>query len=123
MTLSLEDLFRRQRQTWASCPERVQTMILRSIRDIIKAKIQKEHGVQDDRSEGYTDDWDAVAAEVQSQISSRAPCVRLRGFRVRLPATCGSGPWRAPQITETTRRKPSRLWISARHRPPGSSAF
>jgi len=73
MTLSLEDLFRRQRQTWASCPERVQTMILRSIRDIIKAKIQKEHGVQDDRSEGYTDDWDAVAAEVQSQISSRAP--------------------------------------------------
>ena len=73
MTLSSEDLFGRQRQTWASCPDWVQNMILKNIRDTIKAKMQKEHGVQEDRREGFTDDWDAVAAEVQSQMSSRAP--------------------------------------------------
>ena len=52
MILSSEDLFGRQRRTWASCPEWVQTMILRNIRDTIKAKIRKEHGVQEDRVKG-----------------------------------------------------------------------
>lgn len=73
MTWSSEDLFGRQRQTWASCPDWVQTVILKNIRQTIKAKMEKEHGVREDRCEGFTDDWAAVAAEVQSQMSSRAP--------------------------------------------------
>jgi len=73
MTLSSEDLFGRQRQTWASCPDWVQTMILKNIRETIKAKIQKEHRIREDRCEGFTDDWPAVAAEVQSQPSSLPP--------------------------------------------------
>ena len=137
MTLSSEDLFGRQRQTWASCPDWVQTIILKNIRDTIKAKIQKEHRIREDRCEGFTDDWAAVAAEVQSQPSSlprrvglhgfRVSCrvgpprVGVHGFTVKLPATCVLGPWRAPWITETIPRKLSRLPISARHRPPGSS--
>jgi len=48
-------------------------MILKNIRETIKAKMQQEHRVWEDRREGFTDDWAAVAAEVQSQISSRAP--------------------------------------------------
>jgi len=56
MTLSSEDPFGRQRQTWASCPEWVQSMILKNIRETIKAKMQQEHRVWEDRREGFTDD-------------------------------------------------------------------
>jgi len=73
MTLSLEDLFSHQRETWASCPDWVQTLILKNIRETIKAKMQQEHRVREDSREGFTYDWAAVAAEVQSQFSSRAP--------------------------------------------------
>ena len=71
--MSSEDLFARQRQMWATCPDWVQTMILKNIRETIKAKMEKEHGIQEDRREGFTDDWEAVAAEVPSQRSRRAP--------------------------------------------------
>ena len=123
MTLSSEDLFGCQRQTWASCPDWVQTIILKNIRETIKAKIQKEHRIREDRCERFTDHWAAVAAEVQSQPSSRPPRVGLHGFTVKLPSTWVLGPWRAPWITETIPRKLSRLPISARHRPPGFSPF
>jgi len=73
MTLSSEDLFRRQRQMLAFCPHWVQTIILKNIRETIKAKIQKEHRIQEDRCEGFTDDWAAVAAEVQIEPSSLPP--------------------------------------------------
>jgi len=72
-TLSSEALLGRQGQMWASCPDWVQTMILKNIRWSIKAKIMKEHRVQEDRCEGFTDDWAGVAAEVESQMSSQAP--------------------------------------------------
>jgi len=126
--MSLEDLFARQRQTWATCPDWVQTMILKNIRDTIKAKIEKEHGIQEDYREGFTDDWEAVAAEVQSQMSRRPPNGQLLGFRhpqlhafrhvqlhrvrVKLPATCVLEPWLEPQITETIHRKLSGLSIT-----------
>ena len=71
--MSSEDLFARRRQTWATCPDWVQTMILKNISETIKAKMEKEHGIQEDRREGFTDDWEAVAAELQNQMSRRAP--------------------------------------------------
>jgi len=49
MTLSTEDLFGRLRQTWASCPDWVQTMILKNMRETVKAMRQQEHGVREDR--------------------------------------------------------------------------
>jgi len=48
-------------------------MILKNIRETIKAKIKKEDRVQEDPCEGFTDDWAVVAAEVESQMSSQAP--------------------------------------------------
>jgi len=133
LMMSSEDLFARQRQTWATCPDWVQTMILKNIRETIKVKMEKEHGIQEDRREGFTDDWEAVAAEVLSQMSRRPPNGQLLGFRhaqlhafrhvqlhrlrVKLPAT-----WvLEPQITETIHRKLSRLSISPRCRQPGYS--
>jgi len=64
MRLSSKDLFGRLRQTWASCPDWVQTMILKTIRKTSKAKMQQEHNVQEDRREGFTDNWAAVAVQV-----------------------------------------------------------
>jgi len=71
--MSSEDLFARQRQTWATRPDWVQRMILKNICETIKAKMENEHGIQEDRREGFTDEWESVAAEVQSQMSRWAP--------------------------------------------------
>ena len=96
MTLSSEDPFGSQRQTWASCPEWVQTMILKNIRKTIKAKIQQEHRVREDRREGFTDDWAAVAAELQSQISSWAPTRATPRIQSQTPGNLGIGALAAP---------------------------
>ena len=50
--MSSEDLLARQRPTWATCPDWVPTMILKNIRETIKAKMEKEHGIQEDRVKG-----------------------------------------------------------------------
>jgi len=137
LMMSSEDLFARQRQTWATCPDWGQTMILKNIRQTIKAKMEKEHRIQEDRRERFTDDWEAVAAEVQSQMSRRPPHGQLLGFRhaqlhafrhiqlhrlrVKLLATCVLEPWLEPRITETIHRKLSHLSISPRCRQPGYS--
>jgi len=71
MIRTTKDLFARQTQRWADCPDWVQAIILDKIRGTIRAKMEKEHGVRKDRREGYTDDWAAVAAELQSQAFSR----------------------------------------------------
>jgi len=110
-------------------------MILRNIRETVKAKMEKEHGIQEDRGEGFTDDWEAVAADVQSQMTRRPPDGQLLGFRhpqlhafihvqldrlrVKLPATCIL----EPRMTETIDRKLSRLSISPRCRQPGYTTF
>jgi len=114
MTLSSEDLFGRQRQTWASCPDWVQTMILKNIRETIKAKMQQEHRVRKDRREGFTDDWATVAAEVQSQISSRAPTRATPRIQSQTPGNLGIGALAAPRVTNSIHKKLSQLSISAR---------
>jgi len=135
--MSSEDLFARQRQTWATCPHCVQGIILKNIRGTIKAKMEKEHGIQEDRREGFTDHWEAGAAEVKSQMSRRPLHGQLLGFRhaqlhalrhvilhrlrVKLPATCLLLPRLEPRITEKLYKKLSRLSISPMCRQPGYS--
>jgi len=96
MTLSSEDLFGHQRQTWASCPNWVQKMILKNIRQTIKAKMQQEHRVREDRREEFTDDWAAVAEEVQSQISSRAHTGATPRIQSQTPSNLGIEAMAAP---------------------------
>jgi len=55
---------------WASCSDSVQTLILDKIRGTICGKMEREHGVQQDRREGFTDHWAAVAAELEGQSST-----------------------------------------------------
>ena len=72
MIRTTKDLFAQQTQTWADCPDFVQVVILDNIRGTIQAKMEKEHGVRQERREGHTHYWEAVAAELQSQASSHA---------------------------------------------------
>jgi len=45
-------------------------MIPKNIGETIKAKMQQEHSVREDRLERFTDNWAAVPAEVQSDFQS-----------------------------------------------------
>jgi len=51
-------------------PDSVQTLILDKIRGTIRGKMEREHGVREDGRKGFTDDWAAVAAELQGQSST-----------------------------------------------------
>jgi len=97
-------------------------MILKNIRETIKAKIKKEHRVQEDRCEGFTDDWAAVAAEVESQMLSRAPARATPQIQSQTPSNPDIGALAAPRVTESIHKKQSPLSISAR-RQRESSAF
>ena len=135
LIMSSEYLFAPQCQTWATCLHWVQTIILKNIHKTIKAKMEKEHGIQEDCCEVFTDDWEAVVAEVQSQMSRQPPHGQVLGFRhaqlhafrhvqlhrltVKLPATCVLELCLEPRITETIQRKLSSLSISAQCRQPG----
>ena len=57
---------------WTDCPDWIQAIIQENIRGSIRAKMEKEHGVRQDRREGYSDDWATGATEQQSQPSSQA---------------------------------------------------
>jgi len=122
MTFSPEDLFGHQRQTWAACPDLVQTMILKNIRKTIKAKMQQEHRLREDRRKGFTDKWAAVAAEVQSQISSRAPTRATPQIQSQTPSNLGIGALAAPRVTNSIHKNQSHLSISASQQRD-SSAF
>ena len=84
MIQTTKDLVARQTQTGADCPNWVQAIILDKIRGTIQAKMEKEHGVRQDRRDGYTDDWAAVAAELQSLASSQTR--RRQPTKAKLPA-------------------------------------
>ena len=71
MIRTTKDLFARQTQIWADHQDLVQAIILYKIPRTIRAKMEKELGLQEHRREGYTNEWAAVAAELQSQASSQ----------------------------------------------------
>ena len=69
----MADLLARQRATWANSPGWVQQIIVDKTQGTIKAKVENVHGVREDRREGFTDNWAAVAAEVQGQTTNQTP--------------------------------------------------
>ena len=71
MIRPIKALFAQQTQTWDDCPDWGQAIILDKIPGIIRAMMEKEQGVRQACCEGYTEDWAAVAAELQSQASSQ----------------------------------------------------
>ena len=81
---------------WASCPDWVQTIIRKNIRKTIKAMMQQKHGVREDRCYWFTDDWAAIAAEIQCQISSQAPTRATSRIQSQTPSSLDIGALAAP---------------------------
>jgi len=71
MIQNSKDLFARQTHRWANCPDWLPAIIMVKICGTIWAKMEMEPGVRQDRCEGYTDDWAAIAAASRSQTSSQ----------------------------------------------------
>ena len=122
MIRNTKDLFARQTQTWADCPDWIQAIILDNIRGTIRAKMEKEHGVRQDRREGYTDDWAAVAAELQSQASSQA--TRRPTHRIQNPDDWATGAAEQQSLasSQATQRPAHRIQTPSSRRigtPPG----
>jgi len=65
----------------------------------MKAKMEQEHRGQDDCREGFTHDWAAVAAQVQSQISSGAPTRATPPIQSKVPGNRAIGALAAPLVT------------------------
>jgi len=109
-------------------------MILKNIRETIKAKMQQEHRVREDRREGFTDDWAAVAAEVQSQISSRAPTRATPRIQSQTPGNLGIRALAAPpsnqfnsqetvtsfDFSQTARLAPTRSTLQIQSQTPSN---
>ena len=71
MIRTTKDHFAGQTRTWANCPDFLQAVILDNICRTIRAKMEKEHSVRQEYREGYTDNWEVVAALLPSQASSQ----------------------------------------------------
>jgi len=100
MTLSSEDLFGRQCQTWASCPDWVQTMILKNIRETIKAKMQQE-------LEFVTGQTGSQKTRAPGSFPRLAPLNGLgRGFFFGIPCP---GPGLGPRPTHTPDWSPLKM--------------
>ena len=69
----MADLLAGWRATWANCPGWVQQIIVDKTQGTIKAKVENVHDVRADCREGVTENWAAVAAEIQGQTSNQTP--------------------------------------------------
>ena len=64
-----QDLFARQKNTWREFEKATQDLFILNIRQTITQRLQEQHSVRQERREGFTDDNDAVYAEVQRRLA------------------------------------------------------
>ena len=64
-----QDLFARQKNTLRGFEKATQDLLILNLRQTITQRLEKRHSVQQERREGFTDDNDAVYAELQRQLA------------------------------------------------------
>ena len=64
-----QDLFARQKNKWRGFEQATQDLYILNLRQTITQTLQKQHSIQQERHEGFTDDNDAVYAELQHQLA------------------------------------------------------
>jgi hypothetical protein len=64
-----QDLFARQKNTWRGFEKATQDLFILNLRQTITQRLEKQHSVRQERREGFTDDNDAVYAELQRQLA------------------------------------------------------
>ena len=64
-----QDVFARQKNTWRGFEKATQDLFILNLRQTITQRLEKQHSLQQERREGFTDDNDAVYAELQRQLA------------------------------------------------------
>ena len=64
-----QDLFARQKNTWRGFEKATQDLFILNLCQTITQRLEKQHSVWQERREGFTDDNDAVYAELQRQLA------------------------------------------------------
>ena len=64
-----QDLFARQKDTWWRFEKATQDLFILNLPQTITQRLEKQHSVRQERREGFTDDNDAVYAELESQLA------------------------------------------------------
>ena len=65
----MQDLFARQKNTWQGFEKATQDLFILNLRQTITQRLEKQHSVRQERREGFTDDNEAVYAELQRQLA------------------------------------------------------
>ena len=63
------DLFGRQKNTWRGFEKATQDLFILNLRQTSIQRHEKQHSVRQERREGFTDDNEAVYAELQRQLA------------------------------------------------------
>ena len=64
-----QDDFVRQKNTWQRFEKATQNLFILNLRQMITQRHEKQHSIRQERREGFTDDNDAVHAELQRQLA------------------------------------------------------
>ena len=68
-TRKTQYLLARQKNTWRGFEKAAQDLFVLNLRQTITQRLEKQHSVRQERREGFTNDNDAVYAELQSQLA------------------------------------------------------
>ena len=64
-----QDLVARQKNTWWGFEKTTQDLFILNLRQTVTQRLEKHHSVRLERREGFTDDNNAVYAELQRQLA------------------------------------------------------
>ena len=64
-----QDLFARQKNTWQRFEKVMQDLFILNLRQTITQRLEQQHSLRQERCEGFTDDHDAVYAELGRQLA------------------------------------------------------
>ena len=83
-----QDLFARQKNTGRGFEKATQDLFILNLHQTITQRLEKQHSVRQERREGFTDDNDAVYAELQRQLArpteGQTSHARRRPFDLRV---------------------------------------
>ena len=101
----MQDLFPRQKNTWRGFEKTTQDLFILNLCQRITQRLEKQHSIWQDRPEGFTDDNDAVYAELQRQLAmstqGQTSRPRLTPFDLRVPDPVAQNSQDMSQETDT----------------------
>lgn len=65
------DLLRRQKQTWAKIPTKLQDLIIKQVRESLEDLITNKRGAEDESTVGFEDDHEVLEAELRAREAAR----------------------------------------------------